>query len=400
MSSRPRSVAVLIGEGAYGVLDTMARRLADAFENENTRVLRIDAEYASRRASTRKVIEDVCAFGPEIFVSMNLTGVVEIDGMWLPDLLKIPCVSWLVDHPAYFINPGSPLYQLRASPYYNVAVVDPAHLEFLRRFYPSERLFFLPHATIAPSGDLPRFSERRPAAVMTAGVGRPIPGSQARSDPEASSENGSWMRRAMRIVQQSVLADQGLDVYHQIEGQLRLPPSDNIDVLAYPISAFEEVETRLRQEIRRTMVTRLAESLDIQIDIYGDEAWKDRQSEKIRYCGKADYRTVPELFRQYQYVLNPQPPQTRNGSHERVMDSISAGTLPITLTSEFYRSEFGDSIVHVRMNSEELSANMADVSNYDSRLAEAANVVRQKHTWGDRVRSLLGRFAPKGVASA
>ena len=392
-SEQPATVAVLIGEGAYGVLDMMARRLADAFEESGARVLRIDAEFAAARRGKREVFEEVRAFQPELFVSMNLTGLVEIDGAWLPDFLGVPCLSWMVDHPAFFLNGQSPLYDLRKSSNYFVAAVDPKHLAFLKRFYPADRIFFLPHAAMVPSDAPPVcYSDRIAGAVLTAGVGNRLAGSSVSVQSESWSEGGSWMRRSFRIIHRSVLADQGLDVYEQVEGLLRVAPSDRLDALAVPISAFEQLEGKLRQEVRRAMLKRLAESAAMRIDIFGDPAWKEIESDTVRYCGQADYRTIPDLFRRYRYVLNPQPPQTRNGSHERVVEAISAGTMPITLTNDFYREQFGDSIAHVRITDEDLSMNLPSESEYGRCLDEARRIVRERHTWNCRARFLLDRF--------
>ncbi len=376
------------------MLDTMAERLAAAFERLGARVMAIDAEFVHERRTDEDVVRDIRMFSPGLIVGMNLGGVAPVSGRWFPEHFDAPFLSWLVDHPAYFMSAQSPLYRLRASPEYYIGCVDPLHLNFLERFYPSDRLLFLPHAGEPAQQNPIRFGDREPAAVLTAGLGRAIPKSAVSRDMESADESGSWFRRAYRIVHDSTLMDVGLDVLHQIEGQMRLPASDRLDVLAYSIAAFQEIESRLRQEIRRTLLARVADAEICRLDVYGDASWKDfaRPDGSVRYLGELDYPSVRPVFARYQYVLNPQPPQTRNGSHERVMDALSAGTLPMTLTNEFYRESFSNDIVHLRLLDDGVEANLADDHDYPSRLAAAQSAFERNHTWTARARMLLDRF--------
>lgn len=373
-------------------MGAMASHLADAFERLGANVLRVDDAFIRARKGDEAVFGAVRDFGPDFFVGMNLTGLAKISGAWTPEYLKVPCLSWMVDHPAFFLKEESPLYQLRDCAHYHMACVDPLHLKLLERFYPKERLLFLPHATAELAQETIPYADRLPAIAMTAGHGTLMAGSSVQTEPESADQPGSWFRRAYRLIHNSVLADNGLDIFDQIESMLRLEETAPLAARAYAVGALVEIEGRLRQEIRRSLVLRLVEETGLPVDIFGDESWKAVETGKVRYRGVLKYDDVGATLSRYRYVLNPQPPQTRNGSHERVMDALSAGTIPITLTNKFYRDEFGEDIVHVMCTPDEFWINLASDANYAERLERARDVVSERHTWSVRAGGLIERF--------
>lgn len=133
---RERSVALLRGAGIHGVHPAFIDGLERGFRLRGLRTTRIDlADAATVPAGVERFLDSPPSFSVGIAPTT-----VRIGGRPLHEVAGIPHLAIMVDHPSHPISH----YEAPAHEALRFSVVDPGHVDFLRRLG-VDRAFFLPH---------------------------------------------------------------------------------------------------------------------------------------------------------------------------------------------------------------------------------------------------------------
>ena len=320
---KPRGVILIDGAGAYGALSGLNGWIATALEQLGYAPLRwnlLARDVGARFDHFRDNYQVVAGIGAGGF-GARLT-VSNVKPFW--GEVRIPFVSWLVDHPAYLVD--------------NHRSADP----FVAQLYTCTELL-----------DFQRRYVRSPGRVGLADLGMPDLGPTTEKSGEPlilfpkTGNDPAELERAWAALP-SVLVR---IIYGAAEEVLARPTE--VSVALCKVARFEGVElendfqllcflsVQVDDYVRRLKSTGLARAiLDLPVTVCG-AAWDhiDTHGARARFLGARPYAEVLALSAQATAVLTMNP-NLDTTVHERVWSALAVGTLPISDRNSFLRENF------------------------------------------------------------
>lgn len=307
------------------------------------------------------------------------------ENMW--DVLGIPCVNILVDHPYWYHN------LLMCMPAAGIVLcIDRGHMDYVNRFYPNiPSNGFLAHggASLYISHKL---LKERETDVLYAG--------SLYADCIQQPDLSDWNFPAKRVCDRSVeylLAHPEETIENVIEKQLRLAGiSLSDEELRLFISSCVYIERIVSSHYRERIVGSVARA-GILLELYGD-GWEKCdwiRLPNVRYGGRVSPEKILERMEDSRIVLNTLP-WFRDGGHERVFNAMLCGAVAVSETSRYLEEVLPpDTWVSFDLSDESISALPGRINNLlsdENRLQQIASAGQElalsSHTWRARAREL------------
>lgn len=262
-------------------------------------------------------------------------------GMQLPngeniwEVLDIPCINILVDHPYWYHN------ILMRTPQVGVVLnIDRKHSQYVERFYPH-----IPFTGFLPHGGTPAEHKLKPMTERTIDV---LYAGSLFAD-YAISQKPDFTRfpfPAEEICQESIaflLAHPGNTIESVVEEQLLqndivLPDEE----LRQFISSCVYIERVVSSYYREKIVGDMAKA-GIALTLYG-EGWLRCDwlgLPNVSYGGRISPKEVLEKMEDSKIVLNTMP-WFKDGSHERIFNAMLRGAVVVSETSSYLEEVLPD----------------------------------------------------------
>lgn len=307
------------------------------------------------------------------------------ENMW--EVLGVPCVNILVDHPYWYHN-----IIMRMPATGIVLCIDRNHMDYVNRFYPNiPSNGFLAHGGVSLSPIHKPIAERRTDVLY---AGSLLAGFTQRSDLSG------WDFPAEQICDRCIeylFAHPEETVEGAIERQLL---SDGITLpdeeLRRFISSCVHIERVVSSHYREQAVSSVARA-GISLELYGD-GWAECDwigLPNVHYGGRVAPEEILAMMEDSKIVLNTLP-WFRDGSHERVFNAMLCGAVAVSETSRYLEEVLApDAWVPFDLSTESLSAlprRIADLLSDEDELQEIASAGQKlalsAHTWKARAREL------------
>ncbi|MFC5469744.1 glycosyltransferase [Cohnella suwonensis] len=381
------------GQSQYGALRVHIDQLAEAFRLLGHTPVVID--LVENDALTQ--LENALTSGSNFVFSLNAIGIdFKVGERSLYDVVNIPFVTALVDHPHYHIERLNNKISKSA-----VTCLDHSHLRFLSNYYPSNhfkvKAFWMPGGSTVrekTDQDVDSFLRQRTIPLLFTGSYRGVP---------KRTWSGSGLRSVPNIMD---------DVCDLMLSHDYLAAEDALDeVLKHRGIVFSEDQRKIMHKYCLEQVGRYIEAYrrhlcleslgkaGVPMEIYGN-GW-DGLSEKwptFRFKGTGSVEETLDLQQQSKICLH-----TNNnfveGGHERVFNAMTNGAAVVSETSLFYDNAFENGKEMIAFSWKDLNDLPERIMHYldnPETLWEIANAGHQKakleHSWVRRAEQILDLF--------
>lgn len=360
-------------------------KLSEAMQRRGITTKIIDVHMEALSAETVQAIRQ---FDPDLTCSFNSFEPVD-ETRYLWDVLEVPHLSILVD-PSFYST------KLINSPYSILSCVDRSDCEVVQSSG-FNRVFFWPHAVERELHADPQ--EERIYDVVLLG-----------SCYDYESLRRFWQQKYPASL--SKVLDEASDLVFSNEkislGQAlvaawqasRLDPTDvDFGMLYYYLDTYTRGKDRV--ELVRSIK-------NAHVHVFGDLATDDAvgKSGWAQYLNGQSNVTVhpPTLFaegldilKHSKIVLNSMP-FFRDGSHERIFTGLACGCVPLTSESLFLREQFIEDeelLFYQSKHKDQVDGKICDLLSRETKrkaiAAKGRDVVMQRHTWDQRVETLISK---------
>lgn len=308
------------------------------------------------------------------------------ENMW--EVLGIPCINILVDHPYWYHN-----ILMRMPANGIVLCIDRNHMNYVNRFYPNIPLNgFIAHGGASLCTVHKPISERK-TDVLYAGS---LYADYILQKPDFSV----WGFPAEEICERSIrqlIADPEDTIENVIEQQLRqadiiLPDEE----LRGFISSCVYIERVVSSYYRERIVGSVARA-GISLELYGD-GWSECDwigLPNVHYGGRVSPEKILLMMEDSKIVLNTLP-WFKDGSHERVFNAMLCGAAAVSETSQYLEEVLpSDTWISFDLSAGSLSMlpqTILELLSDESRLQKTASagfeLAASAHTWKDRALEL------------
>lgn len=307
--------------------------------------------------------------------------------MW--EVLGIPCVNILVDHPYWYHN------ILMRTPRTGIVLsIDLNHSQYIQRFYPHISCTgFLPHGG-TPTDHTPKPVKERNIDVLYAG---------SLFADYAISQKPDFTRfpfAAEKVCQESIarlLAHPDGTIESVVEDQLLQNGIALADEeLRQFISSCVYIERVVSSHYREKIVSSVAKA-GISLTLYGD-GWSGCdwiELPNVHYYGRISPEQVLEKMEDSKIVLNTMP-WFKKGSHERIFNAMLRSAVVVSETSSYLKESLPhDTWVSFDLLPDRLAAlpqQITDLLSNEQKLQSIASagyhLAVSEHTWQKRAQEL------------
>ncbi len=209
-----------------------------------------------------------------------------------------------------------------------ILTVDRKHLDFIHKYYPQQKCYFMPHGGYAVSGEKLPFAKRRNDVVYFGNKKRRLP-----IDDET-----------MELLENAIMENPNLEGDEVLLGIFEgmgvpLPPSQEVDLL---YSFYQTTRYNVQSRYQNKILKKLAKA-GISLTIYG-EGWEELKSafpDNVKLAGRITPPECLEIMKDTKIVLNMMP-WFKDGSHERVFHAMRNGAICLSDPSGYLRERFQD----------------------------------------------------------
>lgn len=307
------------------------------------------------------------------------------ENMW--EVLGIPCVNILVDHPYWYHN-----ILMRMPVTGIVLCIDRNHMDYVNRFYSN-----IPFNGFIAHGGTALYSEHKPIFERKTDV---LYAGSLYADYIQQPDLSGWDFPANRICERSIeylLAHPENTIEAVVEQQLQLADvvlSD--EELRRFISSCVHIERVVSSHYREQIVGSVARA-GISLELYGD-GWSgcDWVSlPNVHYGGRVAPEEILGMMENSKIVLNTLP-WFKDGSHERVFNAMLCGAVAVSETSRYLKEVLpAGTWVPFDLSPEsllELPQRISDLLADESKLQKIASagyeLAVSAHTWKARAQEL------------
>ncbi len=344
---------------------------------ESTRSLGLLYQYIQEKPVTAMI-----AFNSQFFGMRSPSG----ENVW--EVLGIPCINILVDHPYWYHNI---LLKMPATGI--VLCIDKNHMNYVERFYPNIPFNgFLAHGGTGTCEPIKPITTRKIEVLYGGSL------YADRIPPKPTSMD--WHFPAEEVYDRSVaylLAHPDETVESVIERQLQ---KEGVmlseEELRRFISSCVSVERVVSSHFRERIVGSVAKA-GILLELYGD-GWSDCEwvgLPNVHYGGKVSPDEILSKMADSKIVLNTLP-WFKDGSHERVFNAMLCGAAVVSETSRYFE-EILPAAAWVNFDLTEdglvtLPQRIKDLLSNEEKLQEIASagcaLASSEHTWKARAQEL------------
>lgn len=348
-----------------------------------------------------------------IMFTFNFSGIAGEDGLYGDDFndggindgsfnggsfwneTKIPVVNMVVDHPLYYHK-----YMKFIPVNYTQISIDRNHAEYLNRFFPEVRTYFVPlggtmlNAAGDILGNVPYIPIKdRPVDVIFTGNYTPI----KYFDKYISGMDEEYRNFYYQLVDEASNDTDAL-IEHLLEEKLKRETletvSDEALKMCMPNMMF--VDLSVRFIYRAKVIASLADS-GVRVHTFG-AGWDlldCKHPENIICAGSVDSQECLDRISQSKLSVNVMP-WFKDGAHDRIFNSMLNGAVCVTDTSKYLLSRFNDGenlIFYSLKGIDGLAPKLLELLENNERMQCIADAgyaaVKKKHTWRERTLEIL-----------
>lgn len=301
------------------------------------------------------------------------------DGDYLWDYLKIPYYAILVDSPIYLWDRlGTKLNEMYCT------VVDREHLQLTNKYFENiKKSCFLPHGGFTKAGNIKSFNERK-YEVSFFGSYSPHEKTKAIIDSiESETEKTIIYNAIVKMTENEnetmySATKKMIDEYFSGTG---------LDKQIFELSTYAD---RYVRALNRFFVIKTLINNGIKVNVFGTGWDKFDGNDNLIIHGSKDYLECLQYMNESKIVLNVMP-CFKQGSHERIFDTMLSGAVCVTDSSTFIDENFEDGIDLCLYSTKELNkllASIMDILNnkekWDKISTNGRNKAEQLHLWDNR----------------
>ncbi|KLU65873.1 hypothetical protein DEAC_c19090 [Desulfosporosinus acididurans] len=375
-------IVLLKGQSQYDVLRIFIDQLGAAFSQQlGKEVYIVDLLSPNMNDELNKAFSQPCEFA----VAFNaMGGAINLDNQNMYDVLDIPFVAVLVDHPLY--------HEERLGLVKNMIVtcVDRDHVNYLKQVKHQATKAFLPHGGSKWIGDNDSDESNRKINVL-------FGGSYLNSNHayEPIKDLPNYIKRILDEVIEATLWQNGISMEDSLNKLIENRDIYVDDELSYKLNLLlRPVDQFIRARRREKVIEVLAKS-GIEVDIYGN-GWEDiYRASSLRIHQPVDFLSMLKLMNKSKIVLNIGP-NFANGSHERVFSAMLNGAMAVADNNQYFASAFESEEEILLFDWRDLDIlpdKIADYLSKPDQISAIANKGRKKaetkHTWRNRAEKII-----------
>lgn len=379
---------LVLFQGELDTLNLFSDKLKRGFLDLGYEIFDFDLRQSARslgmlyESMQTEPITAMIAFNSLFFGMTTPSG----ENVW--EVLGIPCVNILVDHPYWYHN-----ILMRMPATGIVLCIDRNHMNYVNRFYPHiPSNGFLPHGGTAAASEPKRIADR--------GIEVLYAGSLMVDYIPQKPDLAGWDFPAEEICSRSIarlLAYPEETIETVIERELCeagifLPDEE----LRKFFTSCTYVERVVSSHFRERILASIAKA-GISLEIYGD-GWGHCDwigLPNVHYGGRVSPEEILTMMGDSKIVLNSLP-WFRDGSHERVFNAMLSGAVAVSETSQYLEEALpSDAWVSFDLSPESLEglagrilALLADESRLQEIASAGYEAALSAHTWESRAQEL------------
>lgn len=380
-------IGIFLGKSTYGALDYFTMEIAQAFQDEGNEVVFINLDNIESANAELRYLDDKNVVGLFGFNGMGINIKLK-SGEKLSSSLRAKYYGFFVDHTMYqsIRHNGNQSGN-------TVFFVDRKHTNYAKKYYKTyDNIFYLPHGGTLHEG-IEKASSRKKDIVFLGSY--QDPNTVVEQICKLDSETNKKIINAVIVT----MIDGNLDVNDAFDVLIK---NNNFTLseeeYKYYVNMFRYADQYVRKYYRYLIIKLFLEN-KIHIDVYGNgwEKFKCSESERkyLHIYKPVEYLESLELMEKYKVVLNIMP-WFKDGGHERVFNSMLAGAVCLTDTSEYLLEEFEDdkNIVFYSLHKlDELPNKIKKLLSNPMKMNSIADsgrmVCEDKHTWRHRALKIL-----------
>lgn len=294
------------------------------------------------------------------------------------DLKRVKLYNILVDPPQWFMK----VFDLQIQSMETV-VVDRQHSDFIRKYYPEQKCFFLPHGGVQlMKEDIP-YQERRMEVAYFANNKTCLP---LETDVER-------MIYDLLIKYPNMSLDRIYDLFLK-DQDINFGPEQEKELLAL---LYEDTFYAVKEYYQKKIIMAIAHA-GIDLHIFGKN-WTfiaNRLPDNVKLHGEITPKECIEYMKDSKIVLNMQP-WFKDGAHERIFNAMLNGAVCFTDESLYLKERFQDmdNIVFYQLDHPDAMMEKLKMVLNQPVLAEEI-IANQKRaamhdTWSNRLDEILKR---------
>ncbi|CAK0754061.1 putative Glycosyltransferase family 1 protein [Azospirillaceae bacterium] len=329
-------VALFKGEFQYDAVNCFTDQLAASF-----RGLGFDAriiDMVGSREGLTDSLNALCDATGQIFCLFGFNALgsqIQVNGEPLHEVLGVPFVSWILDHPSFHLDR---LHRMVDQP---ILSIDRNHVAFLQKFGLSH-VSYAPHGAALPSPDpIAATWAERPGALLFSGS-LESPTSLLSTLTAVLAPHDPFGELQKVFFELSDQADLVFD--SDVEQALKRHPVIASylfeDGLGVGHGTLLQILLRYRRASRRLALLDEFDRLGVAVDVCGS-GWIEGRFRHHRHLGVKSFSDVLALFRRYRFVLNLNP-MFGNGLHDRVVHAMASGAVACSESNVAIAAELGE----------------------------------------------------------
>lgn len=376
-------ICFLANYNLYESKRRFTKEFAKAFKACNVETLIVDVE---ERGLNRDHLRKIIKFKPTLTCSFNSMQPAS-PGVFLWDQIGIPHWSILVDPAIYSIN-------LTTSPLSILSCVDRDDCKALLD-HKFRRLFFMPHAIAPPQPLLPRQPRCYPIVMLATCYDYESLQSHWRSTLPPGE------MQVLEAAIDHVLSQEAIPLAHALMRAWEESPISQQEIDLELLFYYLDYYTR---GYDRVALVRAFKNYPVHIfgsTSHDHPSYKRGWHHYLQDCPHAtihppvSYDAVPDLLQRSKIALNSML-FFRDGSHERALDSLACGCLPLCSYSLWLKEQFScgqELLLYPPQGYEAAVEQVADLLNNEQKRALLAESGKEKvlkhHTWLARAKDVI-----------
>lgn len=259
-----------------------------------------------------------------IVITFNNVGInILVNGQFYWDLKQVKLYNILVDPPHWYMD--SLDLQIRSM---NTVVVDRQHCEFIHKYYPQQKCFFLPHGGVRLTKEEIPYHERRMDVAYFASNKPSLP---LETDVERMIYDLliKFPNMSLDSIYELFLEDQNLNFDLKQEREL-------LGLL------YRNTFYAVKEYFQKKTIMAIADA-GIDLHIFGENwtCFADRLPDNVKLHGAITPQECIEKMKDCKIVLNMQP-WFKDGAHERIFNAMLNGAVCLTDESVYLKERFQD----------------------------------------------------------
>lgn len=385
-----RSQKIILFKGAVETLEYFSEQIAKTLGEAGWEVLLFDMK------KRRESMEQMCCFigGEKVslltFNFIALSGEEEFlqeNGKSIWENMEMDCYCIMVDHPMYYFKQLS-----RKQKNLRLICIDRDHCKFVEDFYPFYgKTEFLPLAGTCLGEELLSWKERD-IDVIFAGNYVPLERLVKYLDGVEEENKQFYFEIIQELINYPHRTMEEVIIKHLKREVLDI--SDE-EILACMHSMIF-VDLYVRSFFRREIVCAVAES-GLKVTVLGKD-WeyaKCKKPENLIQIGQVDSKTCLEYMRRSKISLNIMP-WFKNGSHDRIFNSLLAGCICVTDSSVYMDEILIDNVNSIKYTLKErksipkkMKMILENREDEDKIVREGFLTAKREHTWEKRTEKII-----------